>query len=254
MMLSDLHVHTTFCDGANTPEEMVLAAIERRMQRIGFSGHSYTSFDLGCCMSADGTPEYRKEIQRLKKKYADRIEILCGIEQDLFSDFPADGYDYVIGSSHYLKKDQGRYVPIDLSAEVFEAAAMDYYGGDYYSMAEEYFENVAAVPDTGADIVGHFDLIAIFNKGNRFFDENNSRYLSAGKAAIDKLLKKGLTFEVNTGAVSRGRRDIPYPSPEFLRYILKNGGRVILSSDAHKAENLCFEYEKWQKYIDGFRP
>lgn len=254
MMLSDLHVHTKFCDGANTPEEMVLAAIERKMDRIGFSGHSYTSFDLSCCMSVDGTREYRKEIQRLKDKYSDKIEILCGIEQDLFADFPAEGYDYIIGSSHYLKKDDGSYIIIDYSAKVFEEAAKKYYRGDYYQMAEEYFENISSEADIGADIVGHFDLIAIFNQGNRFFDESNSRYLSAGKAAIDKLLKKGLAFEVNTGAISRGRRDIPYPAPEFLKYILKNSGRVILSSDAHNTETLCFEYEKWQRYIDDLRP
>ena len=251
MTLSDLHVHTTFCDGENTPEEMVLAAIERKMQRIGFSGHSYTSFDSSCCMTIEGTEEYKKEIRRLKEKYSDRIEILCGIEQELFSDFPAEGYDYIIGSSHYLKKDDGNYIAIDYSPEVFEEAARKYYGGDYYRMAEEYFENISSVADMGADIVGHFDLIAVFNKGNRFFDENNSRYLAAGKAAADKLLKKGLSFEVNTGAISRGRRDIPYPAPEFLRYIIKNGGSVVLSSDSHRTDTLCFEFDKWREYIDS---
>ena len=30
------------------------------------------------------------------------MEIHCGIEQDLFSQEPTDGYDYVIGSVHYL--------------------------------------------------------------------------------------------------------------------------------------------------------
>ena len=39
MIFEDFHTHTTFCDGKNTPEEMVLAAIEKGMPRIGFSGH-----------------------------------------------------------------------------------------------------------------------------------------------------------------------------------------------------------------------
>ena len=42
MILTDLHVHTNYCDGKNTPEEMVLAAIEKGMECIGFSVHSYT--------------------------------------------------------------------------------------------------------------------------------------------------------------------------------------------------------------------
>ena len=36
----DLHTHTTYCDGQHTTEEMVLAAINKGMKRIGFSGHS----------------------------------------------------------------------------------------------------------------------------------------------------------------------------------------------------------------------
>ena len=28
----DLHMHTTFCDGKNTPEEMVLSAIDKGLE------------------------------------------------------------------------------------------------------------------------------------------------------------------------------------------------------------------------------
>ena len=37
MMRADLHVHTTFCDGKNTPEEVVLTAIEMGLCKLGFS-------------------------------------------------------------------------------------------------------------------------------------------------------------------------------------------------------------------------
>ena len=40
MILEDFHMHTTFCDGVNTPEEMVQAAIRLGMKRIGFSAHA----------------------------------------------------------------------------------------------------------------------------------------------------------------------------------------------------------------------
>ena len=82
MILSDLHVHTIFSDGKNTPEEMVRAAISKGMTKIGFSDHSYTSYDESYCMSREGTAVYRKVIAGLKEKYRDQIEILCGIEQD----------------------------------------------------------------------------------------------------------------------------------------------------------------------------
>ena len=33
MIYSDLHMHTVFCDGKNTPEEMVLSAIDKEMDK-----------------------------------------------------------------------------------------------------------------------------------------------------------------------------------------------------------------------------
>ena len=40
MIFSDIHVHTTYCDGKNSAEETVLAALEKNFVSIGFSGHS----------------------------------------------------------------------------------------------------------------------------------------------------------------------------------------------------------------------
>ena len=80
MILQDLHTHTVYCDGQNAPEDMVRAAIEKGMSRIGFSGHCYTFFDTSYCMSEDGVKEYCAEIAALKEKYKGQIEILLGLE------------------------------------------------------------------------------------------------------------------------------------------------------------------------------
>jgi len=37
----DLHVHSTFSDGVDTPEDIVKTALEHGMTRIGISDHSY---------------------------------------------------------------------------------------------------------------------------------------------------------------------------------------------------------------------
>ena len=47
MILEDFHIHTTFCDGASTPEEMVQAAIALGLKRLGFSGHAPYADDHG---------------------------------------------------------------------------------------------------------------------------------------------------------------------------------------------------------------
>lgn len=244
MIFSDFHVHTTFSDGKNTPEEMVLAAIQRGMTKIGFSDHSYTSFDESCCMAKENLSDYRETIAALKEKYRDQIEIFCGIEQDFYSDFPAEGYDYIIGSVHYLPMADG-YICVDESPEALRAAAARYFEGDIYALAEEYYRTVAEVAEkTNAHIIGHFDLITKFNEGGRLFDETHPRYIAAWQAAADRLMKSGKPFEINTGAISRGYRTAPYPAGPIRDYLRSHGGKFLLSSDSHSAGTLCFDFRR----------
>ncbi len=245
MILQDLHTHTTYCDGKNTPEEMVLAAIEKGLSRIGFSGHCYTFFDERYCMSIPNVIKYMAEINALKEKYKGKIEIRCGVEQDYYSNFSRMGFDYVIGSVHYIKIGE-EYIPVDESAEILTAAAEKHFGGDIYALAEEYFHTAGDVlAKTGGDIIGHFDLISKFNEDGRLFDESHPRYVKAYTEAIDRLLPYGKPFEINTGAIARGYRTHPYPSKAQIEYIAAHGGSFILTGDTHAAENLCYEFEKW---------
>ena len=206
-MKVNLHTHTVFCDGENTAEEMVLSAIDRGFDVLGFSGHSYTAFDESYCMSREDTCAYRTEIARLKKKYADRIEILCGIEQDIYSGMREPGYDYAIGSVHAVRKEtpEGvKYLYVDWSAEDTAKAVDGVYGGDALAFADDYFAEVSRVYDvTGCDIIGHFDLITKFNEQEPIFDTKAPRYEAAVDRALGVLLKKPVIFEINTGAISR---------------------------------------------------
>jgi histidinol-phosphatase (PHP family) len=250
MIRTDLHMHTVYCDGKNTAEEMVRSAIEKGFNCVGISGHSYTHFDESYCMSREDTEKYRHDISWLKRKYHKKITLLCGIEQDYYSDEPTEGYDYVIGSVHYLKTGD-EFIPVDENAEILRNASEKHFDGDIYKLCELYFETVSDVVNrTNCSIIGHFDLITKFNEKEKLFDESNPRYVSAWKKALDKLLETGKIFEINTGAISRGYRTFPYPSSEIIDYIKQNGGKLILSSDAHSAENIGFDFDKYEKYID----
>ena len=67
--IQNLHTHTCFCDGKDMPEDLVLKAIELGFDMIGFSGHSYTDFDISWHMTREKTELYKKEIAYLKDKY-----------------------------------------------------------------------------------------------------------------------------------------------------------------------------------------
>ena len=245
MITTDFHIHTAFCDGRDTPEEIVLKALEKGFTAIGFSGHSYTDMDSGFAMNADTAAEYRRVINELKLKYSGRIKILCGIEQDYFSTEPTGAYDYVIGSVHYVYKN-GKYISVDNTAEIIRNAVNTEYGGDFDALAEDYFALAGNVPDkTGADIIGHFDLVSKFSEQNGY--GQSPRFLAAAEKAVERLVKYGKPFEINTGAMARGMRSVPYPTREILLMIKEYGGKVILSSDCHDKNYLGFAFDKAEK-------
>lgn len=246
---SNFHTHTCLCDGKDTPEELVLQALELGCPALGFSGHSYAPYDEGYCMSVAQTAEYKAEIRRLQQKYAGRICIYMGIEQDFYSPSSTEGYDYVIGSVHYLYKN-GAYLPVDASRQQQEQAVRACYGGDWYAFAEDYYRTVAQVRErTGCRIVGHFDLATKFNEGDTLFSTRHPRYIRAVRQALDALAQADVTFEINTGAVARGYRSEPYPAREIVEELRRRGVKRILSSDCHSRENLLYGFSAYQDWI-----
>jgi len=249
--MTDLHMHTTFCDGANTPREMAEAAAALGLEKIGFSGHSYTFFDERYCMSRAGTERYRAAVAALKEAYRGRMEVLLGVEQEYWSAAPTEGYDYVIGSVHFLRFGDV-YEPLDDDEQTLRRIAAERFGGDWYALAEAYFALAGdVVRRTGADIIGHFDLITKYNEGGKLFDESHPRYVAAWRRAVDALLPYGRPFEINTGAMARCCRTEPYPAKPIRDYIRAHGGRFILSSDSHSTETLCYRFEEFADEIDG---
>ena len=99
---------------------------------------------------------------------------------------------------------------------------------------------------TGADIIGHFDLVTKFNELGGYLDLSDPRYVRAWKAAVDALLSYDRPFEINTGAISRGYRTTPYPGAAVVDYIRSRGGRLILNSDSHSDKTLCFQFDRWK--------
>lgn len=248
MIMIDLHMHTCFCDGRDTPGQMIEAAVAKGMEAVGVCIHSHTPFDESYCASPEGIRAFLKEMDRLKEEYGDRIRVLSGVEQDLYADTDTEGFDYVIGSVHYWKIN-GCYYPVDEDEKTLTRVCREHFQGDYYRLCEAYYEQAASVLEvTGADFVGHLDLVMKFNEGSRLFDENGPRYLAAAEKCIDALIPFGRPFEINTGAMSRWLRSAPNPSGMLREMIRRKGGRFLLSSDAHQKENLMFAFDRfWQE-------
>ncbi|MBQ9015692.1 MAG: histidinol-phosphatase [Firmicutes bacterium] len=274
-------MHTSYCDGSNTAEEMIRAAAAQGLEEIGFTGHSHTPFDESYCMSPEVTQQYRQELLALRDKYANQIRIRIGLEMDRYSDADPSDFDYIIGSVHYIRvpdpgafvpegclpfTEDGKawiYIPMDETAEITKAAADAYFGGDLIALAERYFETIGTVAEaTGCNIIGHFDLLTKFNEpwirqgetaagavggyGTPLIDTGDPRYIRAWQKAVDQLLQADIPFEINTGAISKGYRSEPYPARPIRDYLRSRGGRFILSSDSHRSDTLCYRFDPYE--------
>lgn len=234
MTTIDLHTHTNYCDGNDSPREMVEEAIKRGFDILGFSGHSYDPSVEPYSMTPAGTELYKSEVTALKDEFKDKINIFLGLEQDYYSKAYGDGYDYIIGSVHSIEKD-GVLYPVDLDPEGLQKVLDECYDGDFETFAEEYFALVEDVVNkTNCDIIGHIDLIS------KFFETHprvlTDRYKIAALKAVKTLIPFNRFFEINVGAMTRGYRTAPYPAPFILKEINRLGGKIVINGDCHNKE------------------
>lgn len=246
---SNLHTHTNYCDGRNTAEEYIEAAIEKGFLSIGFSGHSYLPFDEGYCLSPAGTVEYCRHILSLKEKYRGKIEVYLGIETDYFSNLGIREaekmkLDYRIGSVHYISdKDCSKYYCIDNKIEQINEGIQDIAGGDARIFVEKYYDTIEKmILEQQPEIIGHLDLIKKLNHNNLFFNEEESWYKEVLDKVTSTIALSGSIVEVNTGGIARGYTSFPYPSRFILEMIKEKNIPITLNSDAHQVSHLDYHF------------
>lgn len=243
MYKQNLHTHSTFCDGKNTPEEMVQEAIARGFDSLGFSMHSYMSCSCLEGVTLEKVETYKKEIRRLKEAFQDQLEIFLGIEFDFYADCSHEEYDYSIVSVHYLQTAEGIQC-FDMDLARTQDFIKRYFGGNAMEFARAYYERLAMAPSLGKfDILGHFDLITKNNETGKFLDTGSKEYLGYALDAVHALAGKVPLFEVNTGAIARGYRTAPYPQMEILKELRAAGFGAVISSDCHNKQFLDCGFE-----------
>ena len=265
-VLANYHTHTVFCDGTDSAEAVADQALRYGMHELGFSGHMDPDIHMDW-------QAYTGTIRRLQEQYRGRLDILLGVELDGLYDVWTSGQlrcqkgkrphgigvcapavirrdaEYIIGSTHFLDVASPEPMGVDVSGDVIQTLIREYFGGDAYAMARAYYDLEAQVADrTGCTFVGHFDLITRFNDALHFLAEEDPRYTGPALEAMEYLVQKRVPFEINCGAVNRGRKREPYPNCFLLRKLYEFGGEVLLSADAHQKELLLGGFDRAQEW------
>ena len=266
---ANFHTHTNFCDGKNTAEEMIIAAIEKNFDVLGFSSHCihpmdpdfYKPFDTIWHIPVVDVKAYAEEIRHLKEKYSDKIKIFLGFEADYFE---APGYgsaipdkaayaefapEYLIGAVHFVNTDKGFYT-VDHHAEIIKENLIKLYSKpngeiDGKKAVCDYFEAERELLKKGNfDILAHPDLLRKRNGILKFFSEEESWYKDEIKATAKEIARAGVITEINTGAIARGAMDDTYPSRDFLELLHEYGVPVCIDSDAHTTDGLDCAFDR----------
>jgi histidinol-phosphatase (PHP family) len=254
-MKANYHTHTTWCDGKDSPEAVVLAAIGKGFDAIGFSSHAMLpEDDTSWVLTPEKAPRYAAEVRALAEKYEARIRVLCGVEADYVpcgatpdrSSYAAISPDYIIGSVHFVAAPDGARVSVDESPESLADGIRSHFAGSVEAYLHAYFAQVREMLLTcDFDIAGHLDLVRKFNSRFPYFDESAPWYLAELDLTADAVAASGKIAEVNTGAISRGWLDDVYPSSAFRDRLRSRGVKFILSADAHAADAIDCAFDRF---------
>jgi DNA polymerase (family 10) len=101
----DLHMHTTWSDGRDSPATMVTAALDLGYEYVAITDHSERAWSSRKLMGCD-VQRQRDEIEALREQVTG-IEILHGVEVDIMKDGSLDfddevlaGFEIVLASLH----------------------------------------------------------------------------------------------------------------------------------------------------------
>jgi histidinol-phosphatase (PHP family) len=248
-------MHSRFCDGQGELEDYVRQAIALGMTSIGTSGHAPVPFANTYAIRPEQLDAYCAEVRRLQTAYAGQIEVALGSEIDVIPGIQeyfagtigTKGFDYFIGSVHFVGNDPQTGAPweFDAGPDAFARGLNGWYGGDFRRLAEDFFALEREVPSffPGIAIAGHMDRIKRFNYGNQYFTEEMAWYRDAVEATLQTFAAADLIVELNT-AGWRTRTNAPFPSPWIVSRCHELGIRMTINTDAHRPVDLDGGHER----------
>jgi histidinol-phosphatase (PHP family) len=225
--LIDYHLHVIAHGDRPMTVENILAYCEvakaRGVRQMGITEHDryLDEIDLAAFQEA-------REISRaVELRLGIEIDFVPGAEERMDHDAAALPYDYVIGSVHRVDNEE-----VDRATD---QRIYDRY--EIYDLYSAYYANVRKAALSGRfEVLGHPDLIKIF----RHFPERNITPILEETA--DAVAESGVVIDVNAAGLRKPIGEV-YPSADFLKMFHRRGIPIILSSDAHAADQVALGYD-----------
>lgn len=264
MQKATYHTHTTFSDGKNTVYEMVERAATLGLEEIGISDHlivhknvkqlpsyeeSKNSVHTSFNEIVDLCNKHAEEIRHAAKKFG--IKTRVGYEADYFTyngwreefeDFLSKiDFDYLISGNHYFMSENGE--------EIFDIWCFDRYREyapeNITVYLNRHFQTLKeAVASKRFSFLAHLDYVQAVCEYNE--SDHKEVILNIVQALFDS--KTGC--EIST----KGLRKFGhfYPSKNILTHLLEKNIPMIISDDAHTADQICSNFFDAEQELKTF--
>lgn len=248
MQFFSLHNHSNLSDGRDSVIDIMSHAKSIGLDAIGISDHFYFIQNQNSIIQKQiGVSEdfYSKDTYATYKRIRDYVnsirrvdesadvKVFVGAEwsvpynpskshfnvmKQIKKDF---GFDYIIGSVHAVDD-----VYVGTNNEITKS----------YDFHKKYWQTFSLLASDVFDIVGHFDVINISgrNRQREFEPEIDN--------ALNLIKKAGKIVEINTAYCVE-------ESYWFIDKVARLGIPVIISSDAHKKEDICHNFSKEEEKL-----
>jgi histidinol-phosphatase (PHP family) len=234
--VTDYHVHVE--RGPYTVEwleKFVEQAKKSGVTDLGISEHAYRFHQTkhllwNAWVERKKTEDLDAYVGMLLEARKRGLEIKIGIEMDYM---PENGeamkaflaqypFDYAIGSVHWLG---GFGFDLDEMRDQWDKGELDDIFDAYFSILEQ------MVQCRPVDIIGHADVIKVFGfHAPKLAQKWYSRLTPQIKAS-------GMAVEVSTAGWRKPVKEI-YPAPEWIAMLVEADVPLVLSSDAHRPEDV----------------
>jgi histidinol-phosphatase (PHP family) len=255
-VLTDLHVHLRpdaqdataerFFTQANAERYRSVAA-ERGIAELGVAEHVYR---FSAALDVWDHPLWRVNAVDDLDAYCafvrEETDLRLGIEADFVpgrEDRMANllegrGWDYVVGSVHFLGDHAVDHGEFDIWAT----------GRSPDKVWAQYFDWLGEAAASGLfDILAHPDLVKMWGDARPRPEGDLRRFYDR---AMEGIASSGIAIEFSTAGWRKPVGE-PYPDLAFLEMLVDAGNPVALSSDAHTPDQLGFEYERAVEVLAG---
>lgn len=229
------HNHSTYSDGQNSMEEMLLAAKAAGVCEYGFSDHYIVTpwgkeIDWG--IKLDALDSYVESVLALKKKYdSEDFTVRLGLEVDYFQEnidktmAVLAGYplDYIIGAVHFTDE-----FNFDTNAD------------DWKPFSQEQINQVYATFWNKMKLAagsGYFTILAHLDLPKKYDFRPTVDFTAEAEAVIQAAAAHHLATEINTAGWLKPCQE-QYPEFSLIKKCVAAGLPIAISADAHATKNV----------------